>query len=443
MSRAAAPRQPAPRSAAATAPSAMVLSQGVTYAVSDAADPVGKVLAAGKHAQSFVVGRRVVVDLLELAVIAGTNVLLFGPPGTAKTLAVDIFASCIDRSSVFSTMLSKFSKPSEVFGPMDLQAFKAGRLETHTDGYLPSATIGIIDEIFKGSSAILNTLLPLANERRFFDDGKWHATPLRLMVGMSNELPEDAVVLAAIYDRFPLKHWAEYLGESDFAAMLTAPRWSAANPPAAPVTLTEADFKEIGRRMAEVTVPPEVIRSLCDIRRMLAAQKVVASDRRYTQALAIIKASAVRRGCTVAQSDDLRPLRYVLWNEPAQSAVVDQVVAEFVSPMGKAIKEQLHELAAARSKILTAHTSAPGGSGEKLAAATSTAGRVLAGVRNVAARIQEIGKSCTDAERQMCNLSHAAALAFLDSAVALMQGQITYEAFVQRTEHDLTVDFDG
>lgn len=439
MTRAATPPR---RSAPGTAPTAIVSARTAAYAVTQSTDPVGKVLAAGRHAQSFVVGRRVVVDLLELATLAGTNVLLFGPPGTAKTLAVDIFASCMEKATVFSTMLSKFSKPSEVFGPPDLQAFKSGSLKTHTDGYLPSATIGIIDEIFKGSSAILNTLLPLANERRFFDDGAWSPTPLRMIVGMSNELPEDATVLAAIYDRFPLKHWAEYLSESDFATMLTTPKWSAANPPAPPVTLTAKDFQEIARRHAEVVVPDNVLRSICDIRRMLDSQKVKASDRRYMQAVNIVRASAVRRGATLAQPDDLRALRYILWNEPAQAAVVDKVVAEFVSPMGKAIREQLQELAAARSKIIQA-PSATASPGEQLAAATSTAGRSLAAIRNIAQRIQEISRGCTESEKAMCNLALAAANGLIDNAMALINGQIGLPEFKDRSEVDLTVDFDA
>lgn len=430
------PRRPAPSAASP----GLVKAGSAVYNVASDADPVGKIRAASAHAQRFVVGRRVVVDLLELALIAGSNVLLFGPPGTAKTLAVDIFASCIHDSSVFNILLSKFTKPAEVFGPMDLEAFKRGKLKTNTTGYLPTATVAVVDEIFKGSSAILNTLLPAANERRFHDDGQWQDIPLRMIVGMSNELPEDATVLAAIYDRFPLKFWAEYLDESDFASMLDAPRWSSAQPVPAPVTITDADFAEITRRLGEVVIPPEVKQSLVDIRRMLKAQKIVASDRRYMQALNIVRASAVRRGSSVACSDDLRPLRYILWNDPAQAKDVDTVVSEFVSPMGKAIKEQLQELAAARSKIMSA-AGAKSTAAEKLAAATQAAAREIAGVRNIAQRLAAMAKTANAAEQMVCNLAAKAAENFVDSAHAMTSGGITYQEFVTRTETDLTVDF--
>ena len=414
---------------------AIALRTSAAYNVAADGDPVGKVIAAGRYASKFVVGRRVLVDVVELALLARSNVLLFGPPGTAKTLAVDIMTSCIDHATVFSTMLTKFSKPAEVFGPIDLEAFKKGSLKTRTAGYLPSATVAVIDEVFKGSSAILNSLLAAANERRFFDDGKWIPIPLRAMVGMSNELPEDATLLAAFYDRFLLKLWSEYLGEQDFSAMLTAPRWSPSDP--APVTITDKDFAEIDRRIAEVVVPPEVISAVADIKKMLVASKIVASDRRYALALRIIAASAVRRGERVASADDLRPLKYILWNEPTQAKQVAEVIAEFVAPMGKAVKEQLGELAAVRGKIMTAVGNTSGA--DRLANATAAVSRDIAAVRAIAARLKALADSAAAQEVEACRLAQNAAESFVQNAHNLLQGSITYEQFVARTEVDLTI----
>lgn len=435
MSRAAAPTARRPGQ---PAPTSMVVRGAPRYNVQDHADPVGKVIAAAQHARQYVVGRQVVTDLVELAMLAGSNCLLFGPPGTAKTLAVDIMTSCIEGAHVFSTLLTKFSKPAEVFGPIDLEAFKRGKLKARTAGYLPAATVGVIDEVFKGSSAILNSLLSIANERRFFDDGEWLDTPTRMLVGMSNELPEDATLLAAFYDRFPLKYWAEYLDEGNFSKMLGAPRWSKRVAP--PVTITAEDFAEIDRRVNAVVVPPDVLRAVEDIRRLLTTAKIVASDRRYIQAVRIIKASAVRRGVEVATTEDVRPLRYILWNEPAQAAKVAEIVAEFVAPMGKAIKEQLQELAAARGAVIASANAAGSDPSTRLAAAVRAASQNIGAVRNIAARLEALAKSAQSTEAEVCALAAAAARAFTDSAHALAAGDITFEQFVNRTETDLTID---
>jgi len=149
------------------------------------------------------VDREMAIDLLVLGTVCHEHLLLIGSPGTAKTQLITNYTQMVD-ARCFHYLLTRFTEPSELFGPLDIEKFQKGTYHICTDGMLPEAQVVFLDEVFQGSSAILNTLLTLVNERIFYNGAERQQTPLLTMVGASNLLPDDPW-LQAFADRFALR----------------------------------------------------------------------------------------------------------------------------------------------------------------------------------------------------------------------------------------------
>jgi len=141
------------------------------------------------------VEREALIEMVAMSAVAEEHVLVIGPPGTAKSEAVRRIARATG-GRYFEYLLGRFTEPSEIFGPVDLHKLKEGSVETDTLGMLPEAEIAFLDEIFQGSTAILNTLLGVLNERVFRRGHTSLRCPLRVCVGAANTLPEDASLAA-------------------------------------------------------------------------------------------------------------------------------------------------------------------------------------------------------------------------------------------------------
>ena len=161
--------------------------------------------------------REHIVANVLLAVIAGQSVFLYGVPGTAKSLIARRISLAFKDAKHFEYLMQRFSTPDEVFGPVDIKELKEGRYVRKIEGYLPSANFAFLDEIFKSSPAILNTLLTIINEKIFRNDGKDVKVPLHALIAASNETPAQGSGLEALYDRLnmrllvePLKEWDNF-----------------------------------------------------------------------------------------------------------------------------------------------------------------------------------------------------------------------------------------
>src|SRR5258708_38231291 len=141
--------------------------------------------------KSRFVGRDEVIDLIALAVVAGEHLFLFGPPGTAKSALIRQFASAL-KGRYFEYLLTRFSEPNEIFGPIDLVRLKEGTVATVITGMLPEAEFVFLDELFNANSAILNNLLTVLNERVYRRGAETHNLPMLSLFSASNPLPEDA-----------------------------------------------------------------------------------------------------------------------------------------------------------------------------------------------------------------------------------------------------------
>lgn len=267
--------------------------------------------------------REVVIDGLLVALLARQHVLLFGPPGTAKSSLVKTLAEHLEGGRSFEWLLTKFTTPEELFGPVSLPALSEGRYERVLDGKLPEAELVFLDEVFKANAAILNALLTVMNERRFHQGRAAIQLPLETLIGASNELPEDEG-LSAVYDRFLLRFRVDYLqGAAEFERLLSLPE---AAPPG--LQLSRAALQELQAEVARVDFGDARVRDLAELRAGLNKRGVVASDRRYRQCVPLLKARALLSGRAEVGLEDLSLLQHVLWSDPEDAPKVEEALAE-------------------------------------------------------------------------------------------------------------------
>src|SRR5690242_3974322 len=171
----------------------------------------------------FFVEKQEVIDLMVVAAVSQEPLLLVGPPGTAKSDLVLKFKDALGISDedYFEYMLTRFTEPSEIIGPIDINQLRDGRYVRREQGKLPTARLAFLDEIFKSNSAILNILLTIINEKKFYQDGVPQPVRLRVLFAATNEVPEQSE-LGALKDRFVLKAESRSVQEEHFTELIDA-----------------------------------------------------------------------------------------------------------------------------------------------------------------------------------------------------------------------------
>src|SRR5271170_8026297 len=171
----------------------------------------------------FLVKKQELIDLMLVAAVAQEPLLLVGPPGTAKSDLVLKFKDALGltEEDYFEYMLTRFTEPSEILGPIDISKLRDGNYVRRVQGKLPTARLAFLDEIFKSNSAILNILLTIINERKFYQDGAPQPVRLRVLFAATNEIPEQGE-LAALKDRFVLKAESRSVQDDHFEALIDA-----------------------------------------------------------------------------------------------------------------------------------------------------------------------------------------------------------------------------
>jgi MoxR-like ATPase len=265
-------------------------------------------------ATTGLVERESLVEMVALSAVAEEHVLVIGPPGTAKSEAVRRIARATG-GRYFEYLLGRFTEPSEIFGPVDLHKLKDGLVETDTLGMLPEAEIAFLDEIFQGSTAILNTLLGILNERVFRRGHTNVRCPLRVCVGASNNLPEDAA-LAAFADRFLVRCFVDPIPDPMLEQLLES-GWSLNQSQMLPTAgLNDIEVLTVAARKADMS---GVRQHIAQAIRTLRGAGITLTDRRAVRAQKLIAAAALMAGRDKPTEADLWPLIFVLPTREQQS----------------------------------------------------------------------------------------------------------------------------
>jgi len=270
-----------------------------------------------------------VVRMLLVTLVAGEHMLIVGPPGTAKSALVRYLARLID-ARYFEYLLTRFSEPNEIFGPVDIKAFREGTFVRRVDTMLPDADLVFLDEIFKSNSAILNALLSILNERRFFTGSANIRVPLCSLFGATNEIPNDDA-LAAIFDRFLVRTLSENLDSFHFHGLVERgiqgeiAALEGADEAAKPI-VSVAELRKLQARMPQfLQFPEEFLARYKGFVFQIRSEGVSISDRRVVKLLKLFAASAIVDGRPTVNDGDFFVLRHV-WNSVDQIPLLDDII---------------------------------------------------------------------------------------------------------------------
>ncbi len=283
--------------------------------------------------------REEIIAVALLGALCGQNTFLFGPPGTAKSLISRRIACAFKEPTYFEYLMNRFSTPEEVYGPVSIKALKKDEYIRKTDNYLPTAEFAFLDEIWKSSPAILNTLLTMINERIFRNGDEVEQTPLKALIAASNETPEPNQGLEALYDRFVIRLMVAPIDKKDHFERLLSdkPNDAYVRVPKA-LVIGEREWNNWREKLHDVKMSSETLAIIDLIRQALEKDEdnlhVYVSDRRWQRAAILMKASAFFNGRQTTNHSDAWMLEYCLWTHEKNRQAVAIMVAQAIRNTG-------------------------------------------------------------------------------------------------------------
>ncbi|PJC87490.1 AAA family ATPase [Vibrio sp. HA2012] len=298
--------------------------------------------------------REEIIKLCLLAALSGESVFLLGPPGIGKSLIAKRLIQAFDNSSYFEYLMTRFSTPEEVFGPLSIQELKDnGRYVRLTEGYLPTAQVVFLDEIWKAGPAILNTLLTVVNEKTFKNGSDIEKVPMRLLVTASNELPDEDSGLDALYDRMLVRVFMNRIqNKQNFKSMLTVGTVQETQIPPG-LAITNEEYYLWQDELNRLQLDDDSFEKLYELKMMLEEKAtqlglstedtdLYVSDRRWKKAVKLLKASAYFNGRDRVNPLDILLLQNCLWYSPDNREVVQDTINDFA--LNKAFdQEKVHK----------------------------------------------------------------------------------------------------
>ena len=270
-----------------------------------------------------------IIRLMMVSAIAGEHMVIVGPPGTAKSALIRMFASLID-AKYFEYLLTRFTEPNELFGPIDIKEFREGKYRRRTENTLPEAEIVFLDEIFKSNSAILNSLLHVINERKFSNGPKICDVPLISMYAASNEVPNDDS-LGAIFDRFLIRALSENLDSYHFHALMNRGIAIEAQKMAKDKNISSSvssanELRKVHSRFPDfMKFPEDFLAKYKGLIFQIRSEGITVSDRRCVKLLKLFVASAIFDGRNSVCDGDFFVLRHI-WNNLDQVELLEEIV---------------------------------------------------------------------------------------------------------------------
>lgn len=279
-----------------------------------------KLRALRDHLLTDLIERDTPLRLALLAALAGEHLLLLGPPGTAKSELARRLRYAFRDANYFERLLTRFTVPEELFGPLSIKGLEEDRYQRQIAGYLPNASIAFLDEIFKANSAILNSLLTLLNEREFDNGTQRIHTPLICVIGASNELPESEE-MDALYDRFLLRCHVPRVSDAGFERLMQL-RGQFRPAPSLDLLLSPKDLTEIRQNAQRVSVPGDVFELLKAMRQFCIGQSIDVSERRWRKTLFMLQVAAYSEGRNEVSQWDCWLLQHCLWAKHEEQKVL-------------------------------------------------------------------------------------------------------------------------
>ena len=296
------------------------------------------------------------IALSLLAALAGESVILLGPPGVAKSMVARQLKTAFRDAQSFEYLMSRFSTPDEIFGPVSIQKLKTSdTYERAVDGYLPTADVVFLDEIWKAGPAIQNTLLTVINEKLFRNGNREIHLPLKLLVAASNELPAKGEGLEALWDRFVIRIESRPIRqEKNFRKMLLEVK-SEERRVKNPTAISAEEYQEWSKEISGIGVGEEVLDAISSIRKSLRAvnvdeaaerRNIYVSDRRWKNIVRLLRTSAFMQDREEVAICDLLPIYHCLWQEPEErDAIRSIVIRALFAPFADKLMEMKNALA--------------------------------------------------------------------------------------------------
>ena len=316
------------------------------------------------------------ISLSLLAALAGESIILLGPPGVAKSMVARQLKTAFKDARSFEYLMSRFSTPDEIFGPVSIQKLKTSdTYERAVEGYLPTADVVFLDEIWKAGPAIQNTLLTVINEKIFRNGNREMHLPLKLLVAASNELPAKGEGLEALWDRFVIRIESrpikleknframlleaptDFLGPTDFTDSTDSSGSMGKSDSAdfSDLKITAEEYAEWAEKICKIGVKEEVLDAISAIRKSLRAvnvdeaaerRNIYVSDRRWKNIVRLLRTSAFMQDREEVDICDLLPIYHCLWQEPEErDAIRSIVIRALFSPFAEKLVEMKNALA--------------------------------------------------------------------------------------------------